>query len=348
MEELTRKILTDKKLIANREKWFQRMRDMFDGKGAIQMGLKGIVGQAVHPDLLYTNPEEWMEEVAKDLAMRAHEAVSDQYFAPLCIEGGIYGVHFIDKIFGAEVFFQDNQWYNHYLESEVGELEKPDLKNNEVWCLAKRIAGAFLDLDVSVPLFGLPTIASSLNIAVNLYGEEILVAMLADPEAAEHDLRIINEVLMEIHQWYLEHIPMNQLQPVISWERTQPPGYGQICGCTTQLLSPELYEKFIYPLDNTLLGVYPNGGLIHLCGSHKQLMPLFARMENLKCVQLNDRAAEDLECYAKGYQAEPQLYVEGLREDQVIYLNPCDGMPAERGLEIAKDRRLVLVGEYSL
>jgi len=55
-------------------------------------------------------------------------------------------------------------------------------------------------------------------------------------------------------------------------------------------------------------------------------------MENLKCVQINDRAAEELE-----------YYVQGLREDQVIYLYPCKGIPIERALEIAGDKRMVIV-----
>lgn len=78
------------------------------------------------------------------------------------------------------------------------------------------------------------------------------------------------------------------------------------------------------PLDNALLGVYPNGGMIHLCGSHEQLIPLFREMENLRSVQLNDRAAEDLKLYA-------------------IYLNPCNTMSAEEGLKIAGGRRMVIV-----
>lgn len=330
-----RKPLNNPELIAYHTEWFVKMRNLFEGPDTAPLYLGGIIGQAGQPELLYSNPELWTEQVLNNLEERAAEVMEPaaaKRFIPLCIEGGIYGVHFIDRIFGAEVFFQDGQWYNRYLKNEVGELQKPDLEHDETWNLARRIAKAFLDSGVTVPLFGLPTIASTLNIAVNLYGEEILVAMLMEPEAAEHDLRIINEVLMELHEWYLQHIPLNQLQPVISWERTQPPGYGQLCGCTTQLLSPQLYEEFILPLDNALLGVYPNGGMIHLCGSHSQLIPLFAAMENLKSVQLNDRAAEELE-----------LYVQGLRPDQVIYLNPCEGMPAERALEIAAGHKLVVI-----
>lgn len=55
-------------------------------------------------------------------------------------------------------------------------------------------------------------------------------------------------------------------------------------------------------------------------------------MGSLRAVQLNDAAAEDLEAY-----------FHGLREDQVLYVNPCDGMPVERILEITGAKRLVLV-----
>ena len=91
------------------------------------------------------------------------------------------------------------------------------------------------------------------------------------------------------------------------------------------------------PLDDALLGVYPHGGMIHLCGSHGHLIPLFAQMPHLKSVQLNDRASEDL-----------ALYAAGLREDQVIYLIPCPGMPLEKGLEIARGRKLVVNADVSL
>jgi len=113
------------------------------------------------------------------------------------------------------------------------------------------------------------------------------------------------------------------------WNKIEAEWYIQLEGAAKKT---EKYEEFIMPLDDALLGAHPNGGMIHLCGSHKQLIPLFARMENLKCVQINDRAAEDLE-----------YYVQGLREDQVIYLYPCKGMPIERALEIAGNKRMVIV-----
>jgi len=155
--------------------------------------------------------------------------------------------------------------------------------------------------------------------------------MLLEPEKASHDLSVINRLLCDMHAWYRRNIPAPQLQPVISWMRTQPPGYGQLCGCTTQLVSPDIYREMIWPLDDALLAVYPHGGMIHLCGSHTHLIPEFRNMPHLHAVQLNDRAARDLE-----------LYFNGLRNDQILYLNPCKEMTVEEGVRITGGKRLVI------
>jgi hypothetical protein len=194
---------------------------------------------------------------------------------------------------------------------------------------------AFARQEVALPIFGLPVIGSVLNQAINLYGENILADMLIEPEAARHDLDVINKVLIQMHQWYRSVIPQQQLQATVGLWRTQPPGYGQLCGCSTHLLSGPLYKELIMPLDDALLAAYPHGGMIHLCGSHTQHLGSFSSMPHLKAVQLNDRASTDL-----------PFYFEGLRDDQIIYLCTCPGMSLEQAMEITKGRRLVLVGDY--
>jgi len=277
----------------------------------------------------YLQPEQWVEESLELLALKPETAANR--FAPACIEYGIYGVHFIDRILGARVFFKDGQWNADYLKTPIGALEMPDLEKDETWNMAKRAALAFVEADVKLPLFGMPTLSSALNILLNLYGQEALVAILEDEEAACHDLNVVNTLIRTLHKWYRDNVPSQQLQPVISTMRTQPPGYGQLCGCTTQLLSGPMYREFIMPLDDALLGDYQYGGMIHLCGSHTQHIENFRDMPHLKALQLNDRAAGDLE-----------QYFHGLREDQIIYLNPCNEMPLERALEITGGKRIVI------
>ena len=85
------------------------------------------------------------------------------------------------------------------------------------------------------------------------------------------------------------------------------------------------------PCDEAILSVYPNPGLIHLCGKHTQHIPIFRKMKCLHAVQVNDAAAEEL-----------RQYFDGLRKDQVIYFNRCEGMTIEQAMEITDGRRLVL------
>lgn len=145
---------------------------------------------------------------------------------------------------------------------------------------------------------------------------------------------MITDLLCTLHQWYLAHIPREQLQPVIGWARTQPLGFEQICGCTTALLSPRLYCEFVAPLDDEVLSVYPHGGMIHLCGAHIQHIPAWREMHWLRAVQVNDRAAADLPAYFRD-----------LRADQMLYVNPYEGMSVDQALRISGGRRTVLVAE---
>jgi hypothetical protein len=243
-----------------------------------------------------------------------------------------HGVHFIDHLLGADVFrMEDGSWQAHYLPTPIGELRRPDLEANASWHAAMGITHAFVERDAPGVLFGLPTIASALNIAVNLYGQAIILAMMTEPEAARHDLRVINDLLCDIHGWYRATVPERQLQCIVPQGRCQPPGFGQLCGCTTQLLSPGLYEEFIAPLDDELLSVYPRGGMIHLCGTHTQHVPCWRKLPSFRAFQTNDRASEDFETYFRE-----------LREDQVLYVNLTETVTVERIAEVARGRRVVI------
>jgi hypothetical protein len=74
--------------------------------------------------------------------------------------------------------------------------------------------------------------------------------------------------------------------------------------------------------------------MIHLCGDHDHHIPVWREMGTLRAVQMNDRAAADLE-----------LYFTGLRTDQILYVDPCEQMPMERILSITGGKRLVLVAD---
>jgi hypothetical protein len=269
-----------------------------------------------------------------ELALRADAMRDRRVFRPLAVEMSLYGVHFADSIFGAEVFDLQGSWQARTLASPVGDLRRPILDDNALWTTARQVAAVLSAAGAAAPFFGLPTIASALNVGINLYGDELLVEMIANPCAVARDLSLINDVLCELHRWYQANLPPAQAQPVVAAYRTQPSGFGQICGCSTHLLSRELYRDLVAPLDEALLAAYPNGGMIHLCGAHSQHIPTWRSMASLRAVQLNDRAAADL-----------ALYFEGLREDQILYVNDCDEMPVARIMDITAGRRVVIVAD---
>ena len=312
-----------------------RLEALYAGKRLEQpMRLCGIGGHSSRSALW--EPEAWVEDALQSLTGFIEQSRDAAVFRPLSIEYPIYGVHFVDAVLGAAVQPTEQEgagdWWNVPLSTPVGELPPPDLETNLPWSRAQALARAMVASGVQVPFFAPQVLSSPLNIAVNLYGEEFLIALALDPEAAHRDLRVITDTILALTRWFLATLPPAQFQPVVINGRCQPPGFGQICGCSTQLLSAEVYAEFIAPLDAEILASYPRrGGMIHLCGAHTQHIPCWRALPELRAFQINDRAADDFEHYFRS-----------LREDQIIYFTSTERTTVEQVLAISGGRRLVL------
>ena len=327
-----RDILNDEGLRQARDAQFRRLAQLFAGEhGEHVFVLMGVNGWSKTD--LYTDPEGWVAGALEDLATKAEALRDRNVFRPLAISVLPFGVHLVNTFFGARAFEADD-WWADYLTTPVGELVEPDVEAHPSFQIISRIALAFVNAGVSVPVFDAPCLSSPLNMAINLYGQEFLIAMLAEPEKARHDLRVIANTMKRLNLWYQKHIPFDQFQMALSCGRIQPPGHGQLCGCSCHLVSGEQYREFIAPLDSELLALHPGGGMLHLCGSHAQHIPTWKAMPALRAVQINNRAAEDI-----------ALYLEGLREDQIMYVNPCDTMPVSKIMDITGGHRTVIVAD---
>ena len=328
--QLTHTALNNPELQAAFDDHQSRLRALFDGDRLDRVFVLNGIGRYTENDRL--DPDTWLDESLAYLATRIEDACNRDVFRPLTLTYNPHGVHFVDKLFRADVFLLDGSWQVHPFTTPVGTLEAPDIEGHPTWQAVRRFARAFLERDVANVTLGLPTIASVLNIAVNLYGQDILLALATDPEAARHDLQIISDVLCELHRWFMAHIPPERYQCIIPEQRFQLAGHGQLCGCTTQLVSGKTYAEYIAPLDDALLRVYPHGGMIHLCGSHTQHLNTWKALPSFRAFQINDRAAEDLEAYFRG-----------LRDDQIMYVNAFKGMPFDRIMDITDGKRVVIV-----
>ncbi|HGJ67049.1 TPA: hypothetical protein ENS27_16945 [bacterium] len=276
-------------------------------------------------------PDEWLDDVLKDMSQYAHESNDMITFKPLTIEIDPLGVHYIDAIFGADVYIHDQQTWSDQLDIDLDDLQMPDLSNNQVFQESLILTRKAVELTQGKIFITTPVLSCAINIGINLFGERLLESLITRPESAKRALKLINDVIIECTKAFFEIIPDNIRRNSVACNRFAPDCFGQIDGCATQLVSENQYSNFFAELDDELLSISKNGGMMHLCGTHTQHISTFRSMKNLRSIQINDRAAEDL-----------NLYFNGLRSDQIIYVAPTASLSLDRILEITKGKRLIL------
>ncbi|HOX40161.1 MAG TPA: hypothetical protein PL033_19425 [Candidatus Brocadiia bacterium] len=276
-------------------------------------------------------PEKWLREILADMAQNAACAADSVTFRPLVIELDPLGVHFIDALFGAKTSFRDGQVWAERLDCAPRDLAMPDLSGSEVLRRGLRLAQIVCEAVRPPILVATPVFSCPVNIAINLFGDRILDLMMDDPSGAHRCLRIINDAIAGATRAFMEVMPEGLRRNSVAENRYAPPGFGQIDGCATDLFSAAQYAEFFAPLDSELLDLSPRGGMMHLCGDHARHIPELRSMKTLRSAQLNDRASDDFERFWKG-----------LREDQIVYVGPKDGMGIERILDISRGRRVIL------
>jgi hypothetical protein len=192
--------LNSPELVALRQAWEQRIADPED----TPVYLRGVTCSGTTN--MYADPEKRMQEALEMLAEQADRLNDVHVFRPLSVNAGLHGVHFIDKIFGADVYElngkEDNRQVQH-LATPVGKLARPDLENNPAWIAAKAFAKAFVDSGVTAPVFMLPTIASALNIGLILNRPDLpfiactIGSFMADQPRFTHS-KEINAILLRL------------------------------------------------------------------------------------------------------------------------------------------------------
>ena len=107
MEESVLKILNDAEYLEEQNLWFEKLRDIFEGDETRPLVLNGISSwhAEIGPDgaPLYDHVETLVGQDLEALARRMPGARRKDQFRPACVEQGFFGVHFIDRIFGAKV-----------------------------------------------------------------------------------------------------------------------------------------------------------------------------------------------------------------------------------------------------
>ena len=141
-------------------------------------------------------PDEWLDDVLKDMAQYAHESADMITFKPLTIELDPLGVHYIDALFGANVYIHDNQTWSDQLDCDLDDLQMPDLDNSQVFRESLELARKAVEITQGKIFITTPVLSCAINIVINLFGERLLEALIVRPESAKRALQIINDVII--------------------------------------------------------------------------------------------------------------------------------------------------------
>ncbi len=327
--------LNDPALLAMDAKHMQRMEALYAGQDD-HSDLYILYGTSAPLDTFDdgTPLDEKMEAALDELAGSADLLTDETTYRPLVINADMFGVHFIDNIFARDSYGVETKWGHRADEFKVGSLKSLDLDNDPYWQMAKAATLKFLDYDVPLVRITPICLANSLNTAMNLYGQSLLMAFYDNPEGVRHDFGLINDAIVKMHQWYRDTIPHERLSTIAGTVRMMPSGHGHLDGCSTQMLSPELYDEFVADLDEAITSTWPQGSMLHLCGAHTQHLPTWSKMESLKAFQLCD-----------GPNAELDVYYAESRDDQIVYVGPTPRISMERIMDLTGGWRIIIADD---
>jgi hypothetical protein len=279
--------------------------------------------------------EAWLAEQLAHFKANYESYLDEITYRPFVLSLGRFDLHFASAVMGCPVFEgeEGKVWWTPLskLGRSMAEFRAPELDDNalfqEMLGLLRFVAQA---TEGRIPI-EIPYVSEPLIAAVDIFGEEFLQTLARDPDAADRILDAIMATILEMRRRFLATAPEARLWAHGHNQRMVPPGYTVLYGCTTQLISAKNYETHILPRDRELLKCQAHGGAIHLCGRHTQHCPAWQRMPEVKALQLNDAACDDLESYYSH-----------LRPDQYIIFVPSEDVTLEDALKITGGRQLAL------
>jgi hypothetical protein len=121
----------------------------------------------------------------------------------------------------------------------------------------------------------IPDIQGPFNNAHLVRGNDILTDFYDDPRAVEHLLDLITDYTISIVNKF-NRLFQFEKGWFCDWGGGYWKGSARISNCSTDMISPDFYEKYVLPRDNRLLSSV-GGGRMHYCGGHSGVLENFCR-----------------------------------------------------------------------
>lgn len=171
---------------------------------------------------------------------------------------GIFGAYVIPKIYGFSLKFYSDRWPD--LSPENAKLSLEQIKNLRIedFTSSPAITEIFSQMDTiekergEIP--GYLNWQGVLNNALHLRGKDVFTDLHNHPEEIHHLFSVLADAMLEIAKmvqkrqrqsgFYLDHFVVSN--------------------CYVNMISPEMYEEFIFPYDKKIAGEFERFG-VHTC-----------------------------------------------------------------------------------
>jgi hypothetical protein len=216
-----------------------------------------------------------------------------------------YGTSILPTLFGATLFVMEEKLNTlptskpmgvHTIE-EIVRKGIPDLSNGlgkRVFEMANRFHGLFDSyprIKQHVRIFH-PDLQGPMDVCELLYGSELFVDLLIQPDLLRHLLNLITETYIAFMKKWELIVPFNDAYST-HWSMLHR-GHIMLRDDSAMNLSPEMFDEFVKPYDQRLLSVF-GGGAIHFCGRGDHFIESASRMEKLYAIHMSQPELNNLE-----------------------------------------------------
>lgn len=163
-------------------------------------------------------------------------------------------------------------------EDEIGEIKAPNLDENPVWQRTQKQIDYLLEkygrVETYINLMGIQ------NIAMDLMGQEVMASYYTAPDEVDALLSEITKMSIDIGKRFkaLSHDISGGVTAIV--RQVMPENY-LTSNCSVEMVSDELYEKFLLKYDQQLADAFGNFGIHHCGRSMEHVVEGYAKVKGL-------------------------------------------------------------------
>lgn len=163
-------------------------------------------------------------------------------------------------------------------EEQIDEVEVHDLSQNSVWKKTEKQITYLLEkygrVETYVNLMGIQ------NVAMDLMGQNIFMAYYSSPDEADELLGKITDLTIQAGREFRKLSDDNSGGVTAIVRKVQPRCY-LTSNCSVEMISNELYERFLLKYDQRLARTFGSFGVHHCGGTMEHVVDGYAKIDGL-------------------------------------------------------------------